>query len=67
MCREFRLYDIYDGYADRILIGEFDTMKEAKSAALHWDIEETDGECCIVLYRFCYFDNMYCFVDDWSY
>ena len=47
----YRLYDVYDGYSNRVKIGEYDTMDEVRRAALQWDVEETDGECAFALYQ----------------
>ena len=53
----YRLYDIYncdplDADNNRIRIGEYQTLLQAQQAARLWDIEETDGECCIIAYRY---------------
>ena len=62
----YRLYDVYDGFSHRILLGEYDTLREVKLAALHWDVEETDGECAFALFRLCD-DGKYHRVENWSY
>lgn len=62
----YRLYDVYDGFNHRTLVGEFDTLREVKRSALHWDVEETDGECAFALYRLGD-DGKYYFVQNWSY
>lgn len=66
MSSEFRLYDVYDGFSSRTLVGEYDTLREVKRAALHWDVEETDGECAFALFRLLD-DGKYYLVRDWSY
>lgn len=62
----YRLYDVYDGFSNRILIGEFETLREVRRAALQWGKEETDGECDLALY--CRRDDgKYYLFADWSY
>lgn len=63
----YRLYDVYDGFSHRTLVGQYDTLREVKRAALHWDVEETDGECEFALYRLNELDGKYYLVEDWSY
>ena len=65
--KQYRLYDVLDGFSNRFKIGEFDTLTEVRKAALHWDVEETDGECEFALYRLNELDGKYHFVPVWTY
>lgn len=46
--KPYRLWDYYEDYG---LIGDYDTKKEAEAAAKQ-HLEDTDGECQIVLYAY---------------
>lgn len=45
-------YFLWDYYEDYGLIDYYDTKEEAESAAKQ-HLEDTDGECQIVLYAYC--------------
>lgn len=47
--KEFYLWDYYEDYGR---IGDYDTEAEAREAAKEWN-DETDGECQVVLFKFC--------------
>lgn len=64
--KQFRLYDVYDGFADRVKIGEYDTLDQVHQACRRWDVEETDGECDFALYQL-QDDGKYHLVHDWTY
>ncbi len=53
--KPYRLWDYYEDYG---LIGDYDTKKEAEAAAKQ-HLEDTDGECQIVLYAYCGVKNGY--------
>lgn len=55
--KKYRLYDIYD-IEDREKIGEFDTMKEVRSACKQREID-TDGEWYAALYEYNADDGKY--------
>lgn len=46
--KPYRLWDYYEDYG---LIGDYDTKKKAEAAAMQ-HLEDTDGECQIVLYSY---------------
>lgn len=60
--KRYRLYDLYEG---KYLVGEYDTLSDAKNAALEWDLEETDGECLLALQELV--DGYYYYVADFRY
>lgn len=60
--KRYKLYDMYDY---KYLVGEYDTLSEVKHVAKQWDIEETDGECCLELKEF--IDGHYYYVPDLKY
>lgn len=64
--KQFRLYDVYDGFTDRTKIGEYDTMDQVRRACRRWDVEETDGECAFALYQL-QDDGKYHRAHDWTY
>lgn len=53
--KKFYLWDYYEDYGH---IGDYDTEAEAREAAEEW-YEETDGECQIVIFKFCEAVNGY--------
>lgn len=46
----YRLYDDYEGYPNRVRIGEYDTLEEIRRAAQQWD-EKTNGKCDFDIYQ----------------
>lgn len=44
-------YQVYDYYEEPMLVGEADTLKEAKAICEQFCIE-TDGECDMEIYQF---------------
>lgn len=46
----YQLYDDYDGYPNRVKIGEYDTLAEVCCAAQRWD-EKTNGKCDFDIYQ----------------
>lgn len=47
----YRLYDVIDISGELLHLGDFETLSMARAYARIWDIEETDGECCIIAYK----------------
>lgn len=60
--KRYRLYDLYEG---KYMVGEYDTLSDAKNAAKKWDVEETDGECLLALKELV--DGHYYYVSDFRY
>lgn len=65
--KTYRLYDMYDGFDNRILVCQSDSIHEVTSAAIRWNIEETDGECDLYLYRYLESEHKYRLVSSWTY
>lgn len=64
MPKKYRLYDVYEW--DFELLGEFDTMQDVRRAAVQRD-KETDGECCLSVFRFYKSSGVYDCLRSWTY
>lgn len=60
----YKLYDVYD--MDMEPLGSFANMRQLQKAARERHLD-TDGECCLVLYKFNLIANLYERVDEWYY
>lgn len=63
MPKKYRLYDTYEGFE---CLGEFDTMREVRRAAVERDVE-TDGECYLIVSRFYKSSGAYKVLQGWTY
>lgn len=64
--KKYRLYDMYDR-SDSILVCQSDSIQEVTSSAIRWNIEETDGECDLYLFRYSESEHKYRLVSSWTY
>ncbi len=58
-------YYLWDYYEDYGLIGNYDTEEEARLAAEDW-LEDTDGECDVVLFAYCETTQGYENIDEYT-
>lgn len=64
--KNYKLYDVYDGFEDRFLIERSDD-KEAIAMACIAYAEECEDDCIFALYQYNQTDAVYKLVPDWHY
>lgn len=66
MFRKHSRYRLFDDYDDMGLVGEYANMRQVQKAAQERHID-TDGECCLLLYKFNTTACKYELVNEWYY